>query len=494
MTHSQASLSRNALANILQMSLGAVLLFVLYRFLNGTLGVAGLGIWSVVLSTASATRFADLGLSQGVTRFVAKYQANNDRQNSRKVIETAMVSLMVIGVVLVFALYIPLTKLLPLFFKGEQLRSALELIPYALASLWLSLVAAVVQSGFDGCQRMDIRASLVISSQVLLLLISFWLVPERGLTGYAWAQIIQGIFMILAGWVLLRRAIPELSWLPFSWTRSVFKEMFGYGMNMQAATLAMLLFDPLTKALMVKFGGASAAGYFEMSNQVVIKVRSLIVAANQAIVPKVSHLAETAPQKLKGFYIDNLRLLVFIALPVFSLIIVWSGFIAKLLTGGNDPVFQYLIRMIAVGWMLNTISAPVYFSNMGTGRLGLNTLSHVISSAINAGFGFLLGSWLGAEGVAIAYVIALSMGSGFLIIAFHKGAGIGWRNLRLREHAFLALVSGLIIIYGFLQQSIMVLENIPSVAINYILVPSILMLALWRNVLFSEFLHAMKNL
>jgi O-antigen/teichoic acid export membrane protein len=491
---SQPSLSRNALANILQMLVGAALLFVLYRFLNGTLGVAGLGVWSVVLSTASASRFADLGLSQGVTRFVAKNQANQDSLSSVAVIETAMVSLMIIGIILVFVLYVPLTKLLPLFFRGEQLQSALELIPYALASLWLTLVSTVVQSGFDGCQRMDLRASLVVVGQVLLLLFSFWLVPEYGLTGYAWAQIIQGIFQLVAGWVFLRRTFQELSWIPIRWSLDVFREMFSYGINMQAASLFMLFFDPLTKALMVKFGSASAAGYFEMANQVVIKARSLIVAANQAIVPKVSHLAETAPNKLKGFYIDNLRLIIFIALPAFSLIIVWAGFIAKLLTGGQDPLLLLLIRLSAVGWLLNTMSAPAYFSNMGTGRLGLNTLSSVMNSSVNAGFGFILGYWIGAEGVAIAYAIALAIGSGVLILAFQKGAGIELRDLRLREHAFLALVSGLIILYGFLQQSVIVPGNYSSLLTNYILVPCIMILALWRNVMFSEFVHAMRNI
>ena len=53
------------LANVLQALAGAALLFALYRYINTTLGVEQLGVWSVVLATASASRLADLGLSAG---------------------------------------------------------------------------------------------------------------------------------------------------------------------------------------------------------------------------------------------------------------------------------------------------------------------------------------------------------------------------------------------------------------------------------------------
>ena len=52
------SLSSNAIANIVQALAGAALLFVLYRYINATLGVERLGVWSVVLATASASRLA----------------------------------------------------------------------------------------------------------------------------------------------------------------------------------------------------------------------------------------------------------------------------------------------------------------------------------------------------------------------------------------------------------------------------------------------------
>lgn len=408
-------LSSNAAANVLQALAGAALLFALYRYINATLGVEQLGVWSVVLATASASRLADLGLSAGVTRFVARDRARGEVERAGQVIDTAVLTLMVaVGVVLPL-LYPLIAGLLPRLFDGAHLGRAMEILPYALMSLWLTIVGAVFQGGLDGCQRMDLRAGLVVTGQALLLALAIWLVPRFGLVGLAWAQIGQGLFLAAAGRWLLRRALPGLPRLPRKWSRPVLREMLGYGANVQAATVFMLLLDPVAKALMARFGGPAAAGFFEMANQVVLKVRALIVSANQAIVPHVAALAEAEPARLTRLYRDNMRLLVFVTLPVFALLIAWAGGLSWLLVGAYQPEFVSLTTLLAVAWGANIFASPAYFTNLGTGHVGWNTLSHVLMGALNAGLGWLLGSRYGAHGVAFGYAIALIAGSALLI-------------------------------------------------------------------------------
>ena len=264
-------------------------------------------------------------------------------------------------------------------------------------SLWLTIVGAVFQGGLDGCQRMDLRAGLVVTGQALLLALAIWLVPRCGLVGLAWAQIGQGLFLAGAGRWLLRRALPALPRLPRKWSRPVLRDMLGYGANVQAATVFMLLLDPVAKALMARFGGPAAAGFFEMANQVLLKVRALIVSANQAIVPHVAALAEAEPARLTRLYRDNMRLLVFVTLPVFALLIAWAGGLSWLLVGAYQPEFVFLITLLAVAWSANIFAGPAHFTNLGTGHVGWNTLSHVLMGALNAGLGWLLGAQLRGE-------------------------------------------------------------------------------------------------
>lgn len=437
----KTSLSRNVFANVLQTLASTGLLFSLYRYINTTLGIQQLGVWSVVLATVSASRLADLGLSAGVTRFVARDLARGDHERVSEVIDTTALTLMVsVGAILPLA-YPLIARVLPHLFEAADLRQALEILPYALVSLWLTIAAAVYQGSLEGCQRMDLRAGLVVAGQVLLLALALCLVPGHGLVGLAWAQLGQGLFLALNGRFLLSRVLSHVSWFPRRWRKSVLLEMLGYGANVQAATLFMLLFDPITKALMARFGGATAAGYFEMANQVVLKLRAVIVYANQAVVPKIAEVMERTPERLREFYRDNMRILVFVALPVFALLTVWSGGVSWLLLGRVEPQFLVLLHMTTGAWFLNLFSAPAYFANRGSGHVGWNTVSHIAMGAINAVLGWWLGHRYGAAGVAWAYVAALVVGSWLLIVVYQRNAGIHVKDMGLDGSGWLAASS-----------------------------------------------------
>ncbi len=445
------TLSRNAGANVTQALVGTVLLFALYRHINTTLGVEKLGVWSVVLAAVSASRLAEFGLSAGVTRFIARDLARGNPARAANVLDTATLTLLVLVGAALPLLYALLAKLLSYLFEGEYLIGALEILPYAMFSLWLTVGASVFQGGLDGCQRMDLRAALVVSGQALLLVLALLLIPYFGLLGLAWAQIGQGVFLLLGGRMLLHRTLPTLPWMPSRWSKSVLREMLGYGVNIQAAGIFMVLFDTLTKMLMARFGGPAAAGYFEMANQVVIKARSIIVSANQAVVPHVASLIEKAPEQVSSLYTANLRILVFVALPGFSLIIVYAGDISWLLMGDPHDEFILLVSLLAVAWLGNTLTAPAYLFNMGSGHVGWNTLSHVLTGVLNLLLGIYLGSLYGACGVAVAYAVALLSGSGMLILIFNarnqpdRDPECAW------EHLWLVVACVAVVVFSWLD-------------------------------------------
>jgi len=472
-------LSSNAVANIVQALAGAALLFALFRYINATLGVEQLGVWSVVLATASASRLADLGLSAGVIRFVARDRARGESERAAQVIDTAVLTLMALVGAVLPLLYMLIAGLLPRLFDGEHLGGAMEILPYALISLWLTIVGAVFQGGLDGCQRMDLRAGLMVTGQALLLVLAICLVPRLGLIGLAWAQIGQGLFLVGAGRWLLRRALPALSRLPLQWRRQVLREMLGYGANVQAATVFMLLLDPVAKALMARFGGPATVGYFEMANQVLLRIRALIVSANRAIVPHVVALAEAESAGLTRLYRDNMRLLVVVTLPAFALLIAWAGGLSWLLVGAYQPEFVFLITLLAVAWGGNIFAGPAYFSNLGTGHVGWNTLSHVLMGALNVGLGWLLGSGYGAYGVAFGYAIAVITGSAMLIGAYEYRHRARWHAGLMHGHLSLIAASLAVAVFGWLIPLRKESDEPVLALISLLLPPLVLGVSVW---------------
>jgi O-antigen/teichoic acid export membrane protein len=217
--------------------------------------------------------------------------------------------------------------------------------------------------------------------------------------------------------------------------------MISYGVNFQIISITRMLFDPVTKGLMCKFGGLAMTGYYEMANRMIMQCRALLLSANQVLVPFVANLQETAQQQIQIVYKDSYRLFLYLALPFYSAIVAVSPIISELWLGRYETVFVSFFIILAFGWMLNSLNAPAYFVNLGIGRLRWNTLSHTVIGISNAALGLILGMIYGGMGVVAAFVISLAMGSAIIVTAYHVENNIPFKSLLPKESRLLTLAS-----------------------------------------------------
>lgn len=409
----------NAIMSAVQILVISGVLFILYKFLLNTIGVQQLGIWALVLATTSVTQIANFGLSGSVVKFVAKYVARHENENVSGVIQTAALSAgAFVGLFLIIGY--PIAKwVLGLVIPYESLPSALTILPYAFLALWIMVITSIFQAGLDGYQRIDLRSLLLMAGAVLHLFLCFQLAPVYGLMGVAYARVIQNFTILLSSWFLLKRYLPLLPIFPYKWNKGLFKEIIGYGINFQVISVTAMFYDPITKAFLSKFGGLSMVGYFEMANRMVQQFRALIVSANQVLVPAIADLKEKAPKKIQSVYLTSYQLIFYLALPLFSLIIVCTPIISELWIGHYESVFVIFASLLAIGWLFNTLNAPAYFVYLGIGKLRWNVISHIKVVVLNVGLGFLLGLFYNGIGVVVAVVFALALGSSVVSLSYH---------------------------------------------------------------------------
>lgn len=409
----------NAIMSVAQIAVISGVLFILYKFLLNTIGVEQLGIWSLVLAITAVTQIANLGLSGSVVKFVAKYVARNEDENVSGVIQTAAISVSVcIGFVLLAGY--PIAKwVLGLVIPPEFLLSALAILPYAFLALLIMVITSIFQAGLDGYQRIDVRSLILMGGAVLHLLLCFILAPAYGLIGLAYARVIQNITILLISWLVLKRYLPSLPVFPYKWEKRIFKEIISYAINFQAISITTMLYDPTTKALLSKFGGLSMVGYYEMASKMVQQFRALIVSANQVLVPAIADLKEKTPEKIQSVYLTSYQLLFYLALPLYSLIIVCTPIISELWIGHYERVFVIFGTLLAIGWILNTLSVPAYFTNMGIGELRWNVVGHIAIALLNVGLGFILGVLYDGIGVVVAYAFSLAVGGSIIYLSYH---------------------------------------------------------------------------
>jgi len=409
----------NAIMSVVRIIVIGVVFFILYQFLLKTIGVEQLGIWSLVLAITSVTQIANFGLGGSVVKFVAKYVARDESKKVSGIIQTAAISVgAFVGLILLICY--PIAKLvLRLVIPNESFPLALSILPYAFFALWIMVITSIFHAGLDGYQRIDIRSTLLMGGAILHLLLCFIFAPTHGLIGVAYARVIQNITILFSSWFLLKRCLPLLPIFPFSWKKSIFKEIIGYGMNYQVISITSMFYDPLTKALLSKFGGLSMVGYFEMASKMIQQLRLLIVSANQVLFPAIANLKEKIPEKIQSVYLTSYQLVFYLSLPLFSLIIICTPLISELWIGYYESIFVTFAILLAIGCFLNTLGTPAYYANLGIGELRWNVVSYITITLLNAILGFLLGVLYDGIGVVVASIVSLAIGGSIIYLSYH---------------------------------------------------------------------------
>jgi O-antigen/teichoic acid export membrane protein len=430
----------NTSAAVAQALFSAVLLFFLYRFLIANLGIEKLGIWSLVLATTSVSRISAFGLAGSIVPFVAKYLARDAEHDASRVIQTASISLAVLLGGLVFLLYPLFVWVLSKIIPGPEIIYALEILPYAMVSLVVGAIAGIYSSGLDACQRIDIRSLINIGSGVFYFLLVVLLVPDYALVGVAISQLSRAAIILFVTVIFLRRLLPTLPVIPYQWTARLFREMFSYGVKFQVITISMMLVDPVTKALMARYGSLSLVGYYEMSNRMLEQVRTLLMSANRVLVPVFATVLEKAGN-INRLYLNSYSLMLYLAVPIFGAVVAAAPLISLLWIGKYEDVFVLFTMILVCGWVLNTLSYPAYFVGLGSEKLRANVVGYITMGIANVLFGLLLALYFGGIGVVVGRVSALLLGSAILVMIFHRDNRIGLSKLFRKEDRFYVLTA-----------------------------------------------------
>lgn len=431
----------NAITSVLQVLVNGVVLFVLYRFLFRTIGVEQLGIWSLVMAITALTRVGDFGLSTSVVKFVAKYVARDEHEIVSGIIQTATITIgLFIGIFVLIA-YFLVKWLLVFIIPQNGVATASSILPYAFLSFWIASITGVFQAGLDGHQQIDIRSMILTGFTIFKLFLTFMLVPIYGILGLVYAQVIQAIALAICLWFFLKRHLKVLPILPYYWDRGLFHEMAGYGIKAQIINLSTMTYDPVTKALLTKFGGLAMVGYYEMASRMISQIHSLILTANQVLIPVIAGLMETNKKFIQIVYRDSYRLVFYISVLFFSLIISFIPVISEIWIGRYEAIFIVFSSLLGIAYFLNILSYPAYFSNLGIGELKWNTVGYLLVGVMNAVLGLILGSVFGGMGAVLAWAVSLFLGGLVISVMYHLRHEIPLSELLPKESIGIMLAS-----------------------------------------------------
>jgi O-antigen/teichoic acid export membrane protein len=418
----------NVIASVIQVVVSGLVFFVLFRYLFDRIGIAQIGVWSLVLATTSVSRIGELGLSAGVVRFVAQARGHSDEKRAEDIVQTVAITLCVFMGVLLLALYPVCVFFLGKFISPNDYALAVSILPYALTSLWVMVLVSVFSGALDGCQRIDLRCIVMGASHLGYLGLVFILTPRYGLKGVAAAQLCQSVGLLIATWWCLKFLIKGLPLVPLRWNRRVLQEMMGYGVSFQFISIMNMLFEPVAKALISKYGGLQSLGYYEMANKLILQGRAVIVEASRVLVPSIASLKSIDEGEASQLFARSYEITFYVAVIFYGILGIALTAICLIWLGRYERIFIQFALLLDVAWFVNTLIGPAYFSNLGSGALRANLVSHVIMTLVGSLFGYQLGLVLGGIGVVMGTALGLISGSLFLSISHIRASGFDWRR------------------------------------------------------------------
>lgn len=442
-------IGRNALWAIVQVIFSTGILFAVYYFTVRAVGIDQVGLLSIVSTTAGVTRISELGLSGVVTRFLPEHLARGENADASEVIVTSVSALGICVGIFSLLAWPTLNTLLPLFVADDLLPQARSIVPIALLSLWMSVVANCIAMSLDGINRADRRAQINVLSLSIFGAVAILSINRLGIAAIPLAQALQAACAFVLSMFLLFRKVPALrSARP---SMRCFKRIWAYGAHLQTISILILFYDPLTRLLLNHFGNLSAVGYYDLANRLISQVRSIIVSANQVMVPYYANLNATNPKSISAAVNINFVVVLAISAVVFSQLAVSLFLVSQLWLGHIDQPFIAICMILIIGNYANTLSVGIYFMNIGIGTAINNVFTWVVIIAVNLFAGTVGGVIFGVFGVMAAVSMALVCGSFFTIHAFLRENDLSVGSLMTSAAVKYCLVGAIVFLIAVLN-------------------------------------------
>ena len=447
--NSKKRISINIISTILQVLVVGVVYLFLYKFLLESLGIEKLGVWSIILATSSIANLANFGITSGLVKFIADYNAKKNLKDIPKLIFTALVSIIILFLLIVIIIYFFSKVILGFVVEQKYLSLALEILPYSLLCLFINSVGGIFTSTLEGFQKNYVKNFLFLFSSVFLLLSSYYLVPIYQLKGVAIAQVFQSVIILVGSLLFVINTSQLAIFNKWNWDYKIFRELINYGAKFQVISVFQMLYEPITKGLISKFGGLAVLGYYEMAARLVNQVRALIVNANQVMVPVVAHTNSTQKENLKELYNKMMSITFFVNVLLISVLLIFTPIISILWIGHWEPIFVFSMLLLSTSIFVNILIGPAYFSCVGEGNLNLILKSQIMIGILNLILGYVLGYYFSGKGVIVSWAISVAISSFYLFYNYQKEKDIPLTNLFTKYNVILFVVSVLVTIFSF---------------------------------------------
>jgi O-antigen/teichoic acid export membrane protein len=338
----------------------------------------------LLVSLTGYLGFLDLGIRGAVTRYIARFHAQSEHEQSSRTVSSACVLFLAAGLIAVigsvlFSLFaIPRFQIPPSYVRAAQIVLIIAGINVA-----LSLVSGVFGGVLVGLQRFELINAIsmgVMAIRSIAIVVA--LHDGKGLVTLAFIQLGSAIIELAFGFVLSRRLYPEVELALRNVSRGHVSMIFSFGLFaflLQLSNYLIFFTDSLVIGAMLPI---SMVAYFAIGGNLTVYARDLVGGVSRTMTPLVSRQeVEGGHQQVRETMLKAARYCAMAMLPIFvTFILRGRSFIGLWMGPSYADLSGHVLWILSLPWLLGAGTSIV-----GSVMLGINRHKPVVPVAIAEG-------------------------------------------------------------------------------------------------------------
>jgi O-antigen/teichoic acid export membrane protein len=360
----------------------AIVAFFLAPFVVRSLGDSAYGAWVLLGSLVGY---------MGFTRYIAKYHAENDHQQSSRLASSAFILFCIAGLLAIFLAALLAVFVVPAFrIPADLVSEARIVVVIGGITIGTALINGVFEGIIVGRQRFDCASGLTIGAEGLrALLVVLVLSAGEGLVALALIQLAIGVLRMGAARQIGRRLYPEAQIRFRNWAPQSIRTIFSfsvYVMFLQASGTIIMYTDSL---VISAFLPISLLTFFAIAVNLTTYARSIVRGISFTLMPMSSALeAQGMMQELRRIVLKSARLSTLMIFPiVITFMLRGSSFIGLWMGPKYAQLSGHVLWILTIGLATHggfgSIASTMYGLNRHKGLIPIFLTEAVANLALS---------------------------------------------------------------------------------------------------------------
>lgn len=412
-------LLRNGIFNSSTWVINSAIQLLMIPFLVRRLGMDGFGIYSLLVSIIGYSVLVDLGLGQGVIKFVAEMKARDDAHALNRSVSAALWAQTLLGGAGMILLIVFSRRLLLLLKIPPVAMAAAQTGLYLCAvAFFFTMISGTFMSVLMGLQRYDLTSrTTIVTNLAMNASIIFVLLAGGGFTLVVAVTAAFALINCLIFFILMKISIPALTlFAVFDFVH--FKKLFGFSSYIFISRISGSFCSYILLFVISFFLGPAVVPLYAIPMRLINGAMGLLTTGSAVIFPFASEISiKASREKINGVLIQGSHLVAAISIPVNLAI---AAFAKPILTVWMGNAFADraapILSMLGLMTMLGSLTTIPNLITMGLGFarvIGIFSLLTLVFYLVFVPLGLIVFGVYGA-----GWALLLSPVPGLLLVVY----------------------------------------------------------------------------